>query len=113
MPAGSGPREWPESGQVELGLRPEAIGIHQASDSPRSPSSPVFEAQVRRLEFNGPDVLATLSLGPHRVIARLPAGRPIQERQRLHILVDMSQAAWFEPTSGQSLLSGPLNDSLA
>ena len=106
MPASSGPREWPESGQVEFGLRPEAIAIHQAGASPSSPSSPVFEARVRRLEFNGPEVLATLSLGPHRLVARLPASIPIANRQHLRVILEMSQVVWFEPESGRALARG-------
>ena len=77
MPAGSGRTQWPESGQVELGLRPEAIAVQHDGVSDASPSSAVLDAQVRRLEFNGPEVLATLSLGPHRLVARLPASLPI------------------------------------
>ena len=78
MPASTGPLDRPESGQVELGLRPESIAVHHAGVSSTSPSSPIFDAQVRRLEFNGPEILATLSLGPHRLVARLPASLPIR-----------------------------------
>jgi ABC-type sugar transport system ATPase subunit len=106
MPAGSGPPDWPESGQVELGLRPEAIAIHQPGASSASPSSPIFDAQVRRLEFNGPEILATLSLGPHRLVARLPASLPIHDRQQLRVILDLSHAVWFEPESGRALASG-------
>ncbi len=101
MPAGSGPHHWPESGQVELGLRPEAIAIHHDGASP-SPS-PVFDAQVRRLEFNGPEILATLALGPHRLVARLPASLPLSDRQHLRVSLDLGHAAWFDPGSGRSL----------
>jgi ABC-type sugar transport system ATPase subunit len=103
MPAGTGPREWPDSGQVELGLRPEAIAIHHPGASSASPSSPMFDAQVRRLEFNGPEILATLSLGPHRLVARLPASLPISDRQHLRVILDLSHAVWFEPESGKVL----------
>ena len=103
MPAGSGPRDWPESGQVELGLRPEAIAIHRAGSQDASPWSPVFDAQVRRLEFNGPEILATLSLGPHRVVARLASSFPVQDRQHLRVTLDLKQAVWFDPESGTAL----------
>ncbi len=103
MPAGSGPREWPDPGQVELGLRPESIAVHHPGASSASPSWPIFDAQVRRLEFNGPEILATLSLGPHRLVARLPASLPISDRQHLRVILDLSHAVWFEPESGRAL----------
>jgi ABC-type sugar transport system ATPase subunit len=103
MPADSGPREWPDSGQLQLGLRPEAIALHQPG---MERSAPVVEAQVRRIEFNGPEVLATLSLGPHRLVVRLPASVPIHDRQHLRVALDLRHAAWFDPESGSVLASG-------
>jgi multiple sugar transport system ATP-binding protein len=103
MPAGSGPRETPDGGQVELGIRPEAIAVHAPGDPPAPESSPILEAHVRGLEFNGHEVLATLSLGPHRLVARLPASLPIQDRQQLRVHLDLARAAWFEPESGGAL----------
>jgi ABC-type sugar transport system ATPase subunit len=101
IPTDSGPREWPDSGQVELGIRPEAISVHQPSTLHSPPSAPIVEAQVRGLEFNGPEVLATLSLGPHRLVARFPAGLPLHDRQQLRVTLDMRQAAWFEAENGR------------
>jgi ABC-type sugar transport system ATPase subunit len=106
MPAGSGPRQWPASGLVALGIRPESIGVHHDGASHTSPTSVVLDAQVRRLEFNGPEVLATLSLGPHRLVARLPASLPVHDRQHLRVILDLSQVVWFEPESGRVLGRG-------
>ena len=103
MPAGAGPTQWPESGQVELGLRPEAIRVEHEGVSHASPYSAVLDAQVRRLEFNGSEVLATLSLGPHRLVARLPTSLPIQDRQHLRVSLDLSHAVWFDPGTGRVL----------
>ena len=100
MPAGTGPTQWPESGQVELGVRPEAIRVQRDGERRASPSSAILEAQVRRLEFNGPDVLATLALGPHRLVARLPASLPIHDRQHLRVTFDLRHAVWFDSESG-------------
>ena len=72
----------------DLGVRPEAIKVSEANGHTESPSSrPKVIAQVRRLEFNGPELLATLALGPHRLVARLPASQPIEDRQRVEIAV--------------------------
>jgi multiple sugar transport system ATP-binding protein len=103
MPSGTGPEEWPESGRVEVGVRPESIAIHQPGMVSSSPLAPIVEAQVRRLEFNGPEVLATLALGPHRLVARLPASLPVHARQHVRVALDLGQAAWFESESGRSL----------
>src|SRR5262249_13746867 len=103
VPAGSGLPQWPDSGQLELGIRPETIGVHQEGASDPSAPTVILDAQVRRLEFNGPEVLATLSLGPHRLLARLPASLPIHDRQYLRVSLDLRQAAWFDPESGRAL----------
>jgi ABC-type sugar transport system ATPase subunit len=106
LPEGAGPSRWPESSHVELGLRPEAIRVETEGAPPASPSSAVLDAHVRRLEFNGAEVLATLSLGPHRLVARLPAGQPFHDRQRLRVSLDLSHAIWFDPETGQVLPHG-------
>jgi multiple sugar transport system ATP-binding protein len=106
MPARSGPRESPPSGQVQLGIRPEAIAVHPSGALRGSEASPILDAQVRGIEFNGHEVLATLSLGPHRLMARLPASLPIEDRQHLAVSLDLSRATWFEAESGRVLDSG-------
>ena len=56
-----------------------------------------------RLEFNGPDLLATLAVGPHRLIARLPTDLALEDRQRVELVLDLSKAVWFDQTTGESL----------
>jgi ABC-type sugar transport system ATPase subunit len=88
----------------DLGLRPEAIVVQDDSGRAEShSSSATVIAQVRRLEFNGPEVLATLSLGPHRLIARLPASQRIEDRQRVEAVLDLTRAVWFDQSTGQAL----------
>jgi multiple sugar transport system ATP-binding protein len=90
--------------QVELGLRPEAIRVSEPGPSAEaSTSSPTLPAQIRRLEFNGAEILATLTLGPHRLVARLPASQSIHDRQRVHVVLDLDRAIWFNPTTGGAL----------
>ncbi len=105
MPAGTGPRETPASGQVELGIRPEAIAVQPPGVPSASASSPILDADVRGLEFNGHEVLATLSLGPHRIVARLPANLLVRDRQHVRVSVDLRHAVWFEAESGRVLAS--------
>jgi ABC-type sugar transport system ATPase subunit len=106
LPAGAGPPDWPASGQVEFGIRPEAIAVH--SDH-ATPTSATLDAQVRQVEFNGHEILATLSLGPHRLVARLPASQTIHDRQHLRINLDLNHAVWFEPETGKALASSRNN----
>jgi ABC-type sugar transport system ATPase subunit len=105
MPDCKGPAGWPEGlDQVELGLRPEAIDVRV--DGPAeaiAATSPTLPAQVRRVEFNGHELLATLALGPHLLVARLPSSRPIPERQGVQVVLDLDRAVWFDPATGRAL----------
>jgi ABC-type sugar transport system ATPase subunit len=88
----------------DLGVRPEAIKVSEPNGLTESPSSrPKVMAQVRRLEFNGPELLATLALGPHRLVARLPASQSIEDRQRVEVLLDLGRAVWFDQSTGEAL----------
>lgn len=103
MPARLGPRDWPGDGHVELGIRPEAIRFHDDETPVGEASSAPLEAQVRRLDSTGPERFATLSLGPHRVVARWPGNLGVIERMRLRVTLDLGRASWFEPDSGRAL----------
>ena len=71
------------------------------------PSMPVLGSfMVRRLEFNGPELLATLALGPHELVARLPASQSLEDRQRVEIVLDLSRAIWFDQSTGEALPAG-------
>jgi ABC-type sugar transport system ATPase subunit len=85
-------------------VRPEAITVTDGDRATEPPSTHArVIAQVRRLEFNGPELLATLSLGPHRLIARLPAGQPIEDGQRVELCFDLSRAVRFDQSTGGAL----------
>jgi len=102
------PRDWEGTTRLfDLGIRPEAISVREPGGSSGSPPSVVsLGAHVRGLEFSGPELLATLTLGPHRLIARLPATQAIQDRQRVEMLLDLSRAVWFDQTTGAALGPG-------
>jgi ABC-type sugar transport system ATPase subunit len=98
------PAGWEGSTRLfDLGLRPEAILVRQAGHSPGSQhSGPRLIAQVRRVEYNGPELLATLALGPHRLVARLPSSQAIEDRQPVEVIPDLSRAVWFDQSTGLS-----------
>ncbi len=90
--------------QLDLGIRPEALSVcNLESSTGAGPSSLEFRAQVRTLEFNGPELLATLAAGPHRVVARLPSTQEIRARDRVMLAVDLRRARWFDPATGAAL----------
>jgi ABC-type sugar transport system ATPase subunit len=90
----------------DLGVRPEAITAKKETGPTEGPTDgPKVIAQVRRIEFNGPELLATLALGPHRLIARLPASQPIEDGQRVEVLLDLNRAVWFDQSTGEALSS--------
>jgi multiple sugar transport system ATP-binding protein len=88
----------------DLGLRPEAIQVRASGGSTQSAA--FVSVDVRRLEFNGPELLATLALGPHRVVARLPASQTIDEKQTIPVGLDLSRAVWFDQATGEALTGG-------
>ena len=104
-PAQSLPPGWEETTRTfDLGIRPEAISIRHMAGAPERPSSTAaLSARVSRLEFNGADILATLAVGPHRLIARLPTYQALEDRQRVELVVDLSKAVWFDQTTGEAL----------
>jgi multiple sugar transport system ATP-binding protein len=107
-PPQSLPLGWEGSTRIfDLGIRPEAISVRQAAFAPDEPSSmATLSARVSRLEFNGPDLLATLAVGPHRLIARLPANQAFDDQKRVEACLDLSKAVWFDQTTGEALQGG-------
>ena len=93
----------------DLGVRPEAITVRAVDGPTESPAcAPKVIAQVRRLEFNGPELLAT----PWRLRAPdlgcspgcRPASRAIEEdaSQRVEMFLDLEAApiVWFDQSTG-------------
>jgi ABC-type sugar transport system ATPase subunit len=102
IPIGSLPPDWPATiHEIELGLRPEAISVQDKLEA--AESQPTLSAQIRRLDFNGPELLATLAVGPYQLVARLPAGAAIHEKQQVLLSLDLGRATWFEPMSGRAM----------
>ena len=104
-PAGSLPRGWQNTTRVfDLGIRPEAISVRPVDGGPEGGShTTAITGRVRRLEFNGPDLLATLAVGPHRLIARLPTNQALEDRQRVEVVLDLSKSVWFDQTTGEAI----------
>jgi ABC-type sugar transport system ATPase subunit len=99
------PASWDEATRhLELGIRPEAITLRNDLGSIEPcPAWPCWTATVRQHEFNGPDVLVTVTDAHHRLVVRLPSHQAVAEGQRVGVVLDMSRAVWFEPQTGAAL----------
>jgi ABC-type sugar transport system ATPase subunit len=94
------------SRQLEMGIRPEALSLAESTTGLESQlSAPRVSAQVRQVEFSGPDLLATLAIGPYRMVARLSSHLDIGVRDRVTVALDMSRTTWFDATTGAALRS--------
>ena len=86
----------------DLGVRPEAIGVQKAtgvrSRIPPEAVSPRCAGWIS----TAPMFLATLILGPHRLVARLPASQRIEDRQRVEMQLDLIRAVWFDQSTGEA-----------
>ena len=108
-PARSLPRGWEEN---DAGLRPgnspggDLGPSRWMRDRKGVTHTTAMTARVRRLEFNGPDLLATLAVGPHRLIARLPTNQALEDRQRVEVVLDLSKSVWFDQTTGEAIPGG-------
>jgi ABC-type sugar transport system ATPase subunit len=101
------PANWQVSSRrLDLGIRPEALSVaHAAPDLDQSRSAPTMAAQVLRVEFTGPDLAVTLSVGPYALVARLPSDRKFAIRDRVTLSLDMNRVTWFDSTTGAALES--------
>ena len=92
----------PREGELVLGLRPEHL--HQFRGQ-TPPGHSVFEANLTRLELIVPETLLHLKTAGHSLLARIPKLEETpREGERVRILTDLTQANFFCPTTGSSLL---------
>jgi ABC-type sugar transport system ATPase subunit len=87
---------------IDLGVRPEAVILGtNGQDVPRPNRAWKLPAVVRRLEYRGDSVLATLSAGGQPLVARLPAAAGLVEGQEVEATIDLDRASWFDRETGQ------------
>lgn len=85
--------------EVILGLRPEYLDEVSAGSPAGS-----FEVLLQRVEPVVPETHLYLQTAGHRLVARLPRSQSRQsEGQKIRIHADMTQAHFFDPTTGLSL----------
>jgi len=101
------PAHWEgTSCRFDLGIRPESLWfVDPAGGLESSSTTPRFSAHVRQLAFHGPDVLATVAVGPCQLVARLPAQSNIAAGGAVTLALDMSRVTFFDSTTGTALES--------
>jgi ABC-type sugar transport system ATPase subunit len=101
------PPDWKlRDGRFDLGFRPEAIALGHTGAGESSGHALSFKAGICRLEFNGPELLVTMSLGPHQIIARMPAATALAEQDRVDVVIDLRHAIWFDRSTGAAVPTG-------
>ncbi len=89
---------------IDLGIRPESIAVvDEATAGAPARNLPRTRATVRRLEFQGDSLLATLSHGTATLVARLPKMTDLREGQHCVVQFDLHHASWFDPATGRRL----------
>ncbi len=85
--------------KVILGVRPEHIS---AASAERAPGSE-FEAQVERVESNGPDNWLHVSAGGHVLVVRAGRDTSATSQQTIHLAVNMAQVHFFDPETEKAI----------
>jgi ABC-type sugar transport system ATPase subunit len=86
----------------DLGVRPESVSITRDAGAASSAGHVrKLTAIVRRLEFQGDAVLATLSAANHLLVARVPATATLVEGQEVAAVLDLDHTSWFDHTTGR------------
>jgi ABC-type sugar transport system ATPase subunit len=93
------PADWNGTAcHMDLGLRPETLAVRDSSGL--APSSLALPAQIRKVEFNGPETIATLAMGTQQIVARLSLAKTLGVNDRLWISADLDHILWFDPATG-------------
>ena len=88
---------------VHLGLRPEAILDKTGPLTSQLDLAPIT-LPVDVTEPTGPDMLVVLRLGTSELTARLPAETAIRAGENADLVIDLSKASLFDPTTGERLV---------
>ena len=101
LPAGG--KEPPGSSTWESGRKRSRCGLR-----PRRHDRAASRRKHRARRCGGssstvPELLATLAVGPHRLIARLPASQALEDGQRVEAVLDLSKSVWFDQTTGEAI----------
>lgn len=94
-------REGRDGMRVTLGIRPDAITVR--GGIPMGPAKGVVAGKVESLEVVEPQVYATVLVGKHRIIARVPEDEVLEPYQPARLFFTSSQLHLFDSESGVRL----------
>jgi len=86
-----------------FGIRPEHVRILSGLNEGKV--GPVWRAIVERVEFQGPDLLIHLKIGPHRFFARQSSQQPAPTCGEASLSLELKHGHWFAEDSGMQLSS--------
>jgi ABC-type sugar transport system ATPase subunit len=92
----------PAAGTATLGVRPDAIVVRAAHPGKDAPVG-----FVRWLEVVQPDLYATVEVGSHRIIAKVPDGEPLEVGRPAYLHFNSGKLHLFDPTTGARLNPAP------
>ena len=80
----------------------DGIVKHPAEDFVVGNGGVLVEVAVEVLEPTGPDIYAAIRIGPHEVMARLPANTAITAGVSTGFEIDLNKASVFDAESGNA-----------
>src|ERR1700737_4044097 len=92
----------PAAGTATLGVRPDAIVVRSAHPGKDGPVG-----FVGWLEGVHPGLYATVEVGSHRIIAKVPDGEPLEVGQPAYLHFNSGKLHLFDPTTGARLNPPP------
>jgi len=95
----------PDGTRLSLGLRAEHIRL-LSSGSP-TVDEIVLPARLALLEPLGNETLATCAIGAQDVILRLPAAAVLLPDQDIQLALNLREAVWFSPATGERIFGAP------
>jgi ABC-type sugar transport system ATPase subunit len=95
-------------GAADLGLRPEDVAIAGPADA-KAPGVTWLPGtfEVAGVEYLGHEAIASIILGPHRLLVRVPPTFGARPGGSVAVGLDLGRASWFDPETGLALAPGP------
>ena len=90
------------AGTATLGVRPDAVTVRNDRGG-----EPAVTGTVRWLEVVQPDLYATVEVGKHSVIAKVPEEEQLQVGQRARLFFAPNKLHLFDPATGERLNPPP------
>jgi multiple sugar transport system ATP-binding protein len=98
----------PAAGTATLGVRPDAVVARATRPGDGAPAG-----TVRWLEVVEPDLYATVEVGKHSIIAKVPEDERVEVGKAAHLVFAPNKLHLFDPTTGERLNPPPAEEAPA